>query len=211
MRRVVATASSVCLLLIVSCLGSLTCLGQESKPRPAASPSVAPDKAEWTLFSLPEGGFTVMMPGKPVDFSQPLDTPAGTLQTHIYVVDLPSAAYMVLYTDLPVAPDRVVGAQAVLDHARDKALVREKGKLLDDRVVSLDGYPGREFSIAAGIGGGVFIDRVYLVKTRLYTLSVLDTSADTGSSESKPWQKKDTRTFLDSFRLAQAQDKRSNP
>jgi hypothetical protein len=148
---------------------------------------------ELTEFASKEGGFKVLLPGKPED--REVRTPRGTM----HVVHLPSQAgeYLAGWIDLPLeAADAAEKIEARLDRARDGILERLKGKLVRERKIALDDkHPGRD--LRAEITKpqeGQIRARLYLVDRRLYQVIVVGTKAWTESKEAD--------MVLESFQLS---------
>ncbi len=159
--------------------------GQKNTPPPIA----------WQPFTSGAGGFTISMPDEQKSDVLPMNTPVGVIDLHLFTVDLDDSAYIVGYSDYPESLVRNSSADVMLDGARDGAVANVGGKLLNERRLTLQGYPGRELWIEAEAGGqpGLVQARIYLVGRRLY--QVLVAGSTTQFSES------DAEFFLDSFEL----------
>jgi hypothetical protein len=141
-------------------------------------------------FSSADGRFSILMPGAPKYESTNVDTAAGTLVMHSYMVEDAGMAYGVIYSDYP---DFMKDAdpQAVLDGGRDGAVAKIKGTLISETPLTLGGYPGRDITVSAGTLG--FRSRIYLVNTRIYSVIV------TGPTDKLKLPRVDE--VLDSFKL----------
>jgi hypothetical protein len=147
----------------------------------------------WRVFTSKEGGFTVALPGKPVESKQRVATATATLDVYLFVADAKDdGAYIVSYSDLPAA-DVKPGTEAKrLDLARDGAVSNAGGKLRSEKEIKLDGFPGRELDIETEKGQRIRM-RIVAAKQRLYQAMVMGAPLFT--------QSKDTTLFLDSLRL----------
>ena len=56
-------------------------------------------------FSSKDGGFTISMPGTPKETVQTVDSAAGPLELHQFLVEDGTIAYIVMYNDYPRTPD----------------------------------------------------------------------------------------------------------
>ncbi|WP_052672210.1 CHAT domain-containing protein [Aliterella atlantica] len=122
------------------------------------------NSAKWQEFSTQEGGFSVLLPGKPQQETKPIEPGSGTLNN--FFVDLKYGTYGVSYADFPNASNQLDPKQVddLLNSVRDSAV--GKGKLLTDRNITLDGYKGKEIEyVSAGL---TYKTRIYWVKQRLY-------------------------------------------
>ena len=154
--------------------------------------SSSPAPAVWQEFTSAEGSFAIQMPGTPSYEKKNTSTAVGPIDMHLFSLDLAKdAVYIVMYSDYP---DVVAQAPAdkVLDGGRDGALANVKGKLVGEQNMSLDGFPGREFTIEIP-GKGMMKLRTYLVRQRLYQIMAVGTNARIDSE--------DTVKYLTSFRL----------
>jgi len=92
--------------------------------------------------------------------------------------------------------DQVQGTVFNFDNARDGMVKAVKGTLSREAPISLDGYEGREFLVAANLSGtdALFRVRIYKVQMRIYVLQFISEKA----SESEALVR-DSRKYLDSF------------
>ncbi len=186
--------------LMVILTGVWVCSARESTALSNAPPlPVEYGSQEWKEFSSPEGHFTILFPGKPREYVQPPDTKAGRLEKRIYALETALATYIVAYDDLaPFSADPATIKQ-MLDSGRDQAIASEKGKLLEEKNISLDGHPGRE--IVAETPEGILKTRVYVVRQRLYQIILFTPSSQMRSKESGQLDQSMTHKFFESFRL----------
>jgi hypothetical protein len=117
-------------------------------------------------FSSPEGRFRVEMPGRPEPGTR--RSAFGEWKEYRYNVAR-DAEYLVGYVDLKDSdePDRV------LDDVASTAATSMKGKVEDEKKVTLDGkYRGRDMRIPMPNRKGMVRMRLYLVGKRLYQVTV---------------------------------------
>ena len=78
----------------------------------------------WQEFKGKEGGFTVLMPGKPKEIQQPVRTPTGTIDVTLYAVELKGgeASYAVGFAEFPEQTVKPGTTGRRLDNARDGAV-----------------------------------------------------------------------------------------
>jgi hypothetical protein len=148
---------------------------------------------KWKEFTSPEGRFSVRMPGTPTDQAQKINSPVGTIELHVFVVEQSGAQYLVAYNDYPEAMVRSGDPEKVLDGARNGVVANVRGKLVSEVKITLQQFPGREVRVMIPDGAQIMQTRLYFVKNRLYQVGVVTPEADASS--------KDNLKFLDSFKL----------
>jgi hypothetical protein len=148
----------------------------------------------FTTFTSKEGGFSVLMPGKPTEKVTTAKDPAGRdVETTLFIVDLKTVAYLASYTERPdLATVTADGKNAALENGRDAVVKGLNGKLLTDKRITLGNNPGREFQIEVP-NLGVYRSRTYLVGGRFYQVVVMGPQ-DVATSKAAD-------QFLDSFKL----------
>jgi hypothetical protein len=141
----------------------------------------------WKEFTSAEGGFRVLMQGKPKQETV-TDSP---VPVHKFMVARDDRAYGVNYRRAGEADAAYLTAEQDL-----KILIEAFGcevKLLRDQAIRLGAYAGREFLYA--LPDATFcLTRIYLVKDRFYQVTVTAGKVETLSDA-------DARTFTESFQL----------
>jgi hypothetical protein len=140
----------------------------------------------WAQFSPKQGGFTVLMPGKPIEEKESDKSDDGTTESYTYTVEAKEGAFLLGYTEFP-SDISANDPQGLLDAATE-GLAQDGGKLLRQRKISLSGIPGREvqYKNADGTTGTA---RIFVMKRRLYQLHAIAT------------QTQDVKKFFDSFKF----------
>ncbi|MDX2099623.1 MAG: hypothetical protein SFW36_17730 [Leptolyngbyaceae cyanobacterium bins.59] len=148
---------------------------------PFSTPVVPVQMAQsvWKTFSSSSGGFSVLMPGDPNAEKQTQATPAGPIDTQMFMVDRKQdlVAYMVAYSDLPnslvqQAQQNSTNLQTLLNGVRDGFTESIRGKVLNQRTIALNGHPGVEIYLELP-GQRMARNRIYLVNKRLYQIVVV--------------------------------------
>jgi hypothetical protein len=126
--------------------------------------------SQWTKYTSPEGGYSVLLPSEPQLKSQEETAPdGGKIEQHLaFATDSAGAGYMVAYFE---TGDRSFS----FDKARDGAISRVNGTLLSERDIKLHEYPGREVKLF-GSAGGVdffFVVRFYRVEKRVFVIQFI--------------------------------------
>ena len=151
----------------------------------------APTAAEWKEFKSPEGGFFITMPGEPERSKQTVKTAAGDMDMYIYMLESRSGAYGVIYSEFPsLYLQQPNAAERLLDGGHDGAVAQMKGKLLDEKSITIGRHPGRELHIECA--QGTIVMRIFLINTRLYQVMAVLPKGQAISD--------DTMKFLESFR-----------
>lgn len=149
--------------------------------------------AEWSRFESPEGRFAVEVPLEPTLRTRPVETAAGAIDLHLYVLEDDRHSYMASYSDYPEAIVASSTPDAMLDGARDGAALNIQGSVEEEREIALDGHPGRAVLLTDSTGELVLDLRLYLVGARLYQVGVLSERRDRGGEPAE--------RFLGSFAL----------
>jgi hypothetical protein len=153
--------------------------------------------AEWKEFESKTGKCAVMMPGTPTENKQTFPTDAGPVEATLYMLesDGGDVAYLMGFNDFPADLVAQSDPNTMLDGARDGAVKNVGGKLLEEKKITINGYPGREIKVSAQgeNGENIVYARVYLVKNRLYQALVV--------FPKKILRQADVTKFLTSFRL----------
>jgi hypothetical protein len=163
--------------------------GRPGRPgRPArAEPA---DVSTWKLFSSPEGGFRVSIPGAPAGRKETVPTPLGERDEFRSALEADGGSYVAAYLDFPAEGMAGRDPFTLLDEATRGLAAAAGGKPADLRQVARNGQPGREVRFERA-GGGTTVARLYLVGRRLYRAEVTGSDAFVGSPEAE--------AFLQSF------------
>lgn len=149
--------------------------------------------AEFKSFTSKEGKFKIEFPAQPTESKQNVPSPIGQLTANLFTAEIPQSmsVYVVAYTDYPANLVKK-SDDAVLDGARDGCVKNVQGKLLSEKKLTLDKYPGREIAVELP-GQARYRARIYIVNLRLYQVITVGSEAFVKS--------KDADKFLDSFQL----------
>jgi hypothetical protein len=141
----------------------------------------------WHAYSAPDGKFTVQLPGTP-DVKEVEDgwqdvsseAPEERILFHVRYKDFPDA----------ISPAEF---RRMANFSRDGLVAREGNKLVSERPIKLNGYPGRETKVAVGAFDDVSLSRIYAVGNRYYDLTVIAPKKYAASAT--------VRKFFDSFEV----------
>ncbi len=197
--------------LVVLAAMLAACGGGTAEPAAdPAQPAATPDPlAGWIEYTAPDGAFTVRLPDEPEVQNETVPTEAGDIQIAMYLVEKNDRAVMLSHNEFPAAIADAIAAgddtfiQGILDGGRDGAVSNVSGTLQDEKQITVDGFPGREFtfnvdSSASPTGDAITgIARVILATDRLYQLISL-----TNADETDPAL---VQAFFDSFQLTAGQ------
>jgi hypothetical protein len=148
----------------------------------------------WREFT-PEGGrFSILVPRTPRETTETIETETGTLDEHTFTVIHGDIAYIAIYGDYPQSLTNV-DLYAMLDALRDGAVESVDGRLLSERAISINGYPGREVKvkISSSSETAIMQVRIYIVRNRLYYIYTMAPEERASSPSIKK--------FLSSFKL----------
>lgn len=134
---------------------------------PEAAPAPPPPPARTET----EDGFAIRIPGSPQVARNKVVIPAGDVNTAALTSSLDGNIYSISFADYPEKVVRARPASAFLDEARDGLQNQLKGTLVTETAITLDGHPGKDFTVTSA--NGDVKARSYLVGVRLYTLLVL--------------------------------------
>lgn len=137
------------------------------KTTPTPSNSGVPSNT-WSTFTSETGRFSILMPGKPSDSSETVDSQPGPYTTHLFVLRNGTDVFLVGWVDYD--PRFNFNRQAELEANRDNFVKNLKATLLETRAVKIDGYQAIEFT--AEVGDRIFHSRVYMVGRRPYQIVI---------------------------------------
>ncbi|MSS72941.1 MAG: hypothetical protein EXS64_15830 [Candidatus Latescibacteria bacterium] len=147
------------------------------------------------VFASKEGGFSVETSSVPKQKKETVPTLDGPVDVYTLTFEIqnPALEYWIVYIDYPEATVRQKGPGQLLKEARDGSVDNVHGRLLKERDISLEGYPGKEIEYEGeGAEEDIYKSRMYLVKQRIYVILV--TAPRNGASEHAD-------KFLNSFKL----------
>lgn len=145
-------------------------------------------------FETQEGGFTVLLPDKPVRKVQTVDSALGPTDVVMYSVEKSNIAYAVMYNEVPKEVEKNGLQEKALENARD-TLVKDSGfKIIKESKVSLGKAQGKEVIIEGGSENSKVHHRMYIINNRLYQVMVEIKNGKYAEFT------KEIETFLNSFR-----------
>lgn len=179
--------------MIATCVCSGTALVEARQPKTTEAPakaSTSPPKKvvspvkpkgeqvvqpKWTLFTPPDGRFSVLMPGVPKQNAQTQKTYMGEINLQLFVAQPPKqeVAYIVAYNDFPYDYGQMANPQEILNNAQYMALKTTKSNLISQKNIrSSNGHPGKEIEYINSIGK-VTTTRMYFAEGRLYQVTAI--------------------------------------
>lgn len=200
-RKVAKTRGLSALVLGGLVLGGCGSKGSETAP-PVTPPVAKPDlpvKAEptqppgWKLLVSEEGNFQVLMPVETENRTNDVPTALGKVKSNMITAESKETgtAYVVMYSDYPAQVDKM-NKQKMLDDGRNAAV--KKRKLVSEKQIKIDGYPGRELVVNSKEGNTNlrFDMRMSMVNRRLYQMIVVSPDGKRPAM---------TSDFFDSFKI----------
>ncbi len=163
--------------------------------------AVSAQSDSWVLFKT--AAFSAEFPKQPATEATKVNSAIGELKLDMYTYDASESSdndanyvYMVMSTEYPdslVNSDDTDRLPDIFRGGIDGAVNNVKGKLLSEKIIEIDGFPGREIKIDFKDGLAVITVRLYLVKNKMYMVQVITA---TENDMNKASQK-----FLNSFKL----------
>ncbi len=151
----------------------------------------------WQEFRSTAGGYSIVMPGKPIEQKQTVDTSGGSVDLYSASIDNQSGSYIAMYADYPASAVGQSDPQKLLDSSRDGAVANSGGTLVSEQKLLLNNNPGREIQVSVPAQNGqaavLIVDRYFLVGQRLYQTMAIIPNGQQVSAEAQK--------FLDSFKL----------
>lgn len=126
----------------------------------------------------------------PIEKKVTITSQHGQLEMHTFTYVQQDTVYAVSYVDYPATLD----VDKALDGARDGMLSNTKGKLINERTISLDKYSGRELLVDSPNGMSTLLGRTFIANNRVYQVHVVKSKGENVANEYQ---------FLDSFRISE--------
>ncbi|BAZ29663.1 hypothetical protein NIES4074_21100 [Cylindrospermum sp. NIES-4074] len=164
------------------------------RKKPTVAKVVQP---KWKIFTAPDGGFTVLMPGRPKIGTQTQKTYMGEINVAVFAAQPPKqeVAYIVTYNDFPYNFAQMNSPQDILKKTQDSAINTTKSKLVSERNIrSSNGHPGKEIEYVDA-GGKVTTTRMYIADGRLYQVMAIT------SKKQNQTLAKTIKGYLNSFNI----------
>lgn len=164
------------------------------RKKPTVAKVVQP---KWKIFTAPDGGFTVLMPGRPTIGTQTQKTYMGEINVAVFTAQPPKqeVAYVVTYNEFPYNFAQMNSPQDILKKTQDSAINTTKSKLVSERNIrSSNGHPGKEIEYVDA-GGKVTTNRMYIADGRLYQVMAI-----TSKKQNKTLAKT-IKGYLNSFNI----------
>jgi hypothetical protein len=162
-----------------------------------ASLAYAVQETAWINYNSAEGRYNVALPAEPKLSTQESATADGQkFLQYMASVQQADVIYQTGYFD------HVPGTTFSADRARDGMVSAVKGTLVSERTISLDGYPGREFKVAAKFETTeyVLLAKFWDTESRVYVLIFVYPKSGEGEAMSKSAAK-----YFDSFQILKNQ------
>jgi hypothetical protein len=176
--RLSSLGLSVAGLLVVP---SMTLLDATSARSQAAAPSI------WKVFNSEAGGFSLLMPG------QPIESQSDGVTSYSVTRAKESVTYTISYIDFPVNPTQEPNGIAEAFTGIKDGITEEGGKIQQEQSIDLKGgFPGKELRVGMPDGALTRV-RSYVVGKRLYLVMA--------STNNEKALKRSLQGFLDSFRV----------
>ncbi len=141
----------------------------------------------WKVFNAEAGGFSLLMPGEPIE------SQSDGVTSYSVTRAKESVTYTVSYIDFPVNPTKEPNGLAEAFTGIKDGIIEEGGKVQKEEAIVLKGgFPGKELRVAMPDGALTRV-RSYIVGKRLYLVMA--------STNNEKALKQSLQGFLDSFRV----------
>lgn len=174
LRRLPALTSSVAVALL--CLA--VCAGASSG-------------SEWKQIVSREGAFRIEFPSDPKEGKKDMETAAGKLTSHSYILEEGPISFFVSWLEFPANYVRRIGSVDILNGAKEAFFKRFKGKFDRERTIQLGAAHGRDVAFTSE-DDVKFRLRIFLRGNRLVQTMVM--------SEPEFIDTPDANRFLDSLK-----------
>jgi hypothetical protein len=193
--------SALAILALVAVALPVPAQGQAPQQRPVTQPGSlpaqpAPSPRFWYAIDNAAGGYSVDMPGKPIDRQLEVRIAAGkSIPVFLQEVSLDNGAtyFGMIWRQLTVVPKDAAGIERELLSARDATTQSLKGTLITTRPVKHGPLNGLDYVVQAGPQGTRYRYRIFIAGNRMVQQAY---SGVTGSENSP-----DVRKFHESLKL----------
>lgn len=142
---------------------------------------------DWKKFSPPDGKFSVLLPGEPIEQKSTQQTAVGPAEMTMYGYELrhgeDSSLFAVTVSDYPPSTAAIADAHQdgqseehaniLVETAANGAIKKFGGQLTGTAQVTVGSYTGKEITLESPTN--VFVARYFWVPPRLYMIQVLTT------------------------------------
>ena len=140
-----------------------------------AAPAAADD---WQTVAPAGLGFSVALPAKGEVKDEKVDLGGGkSAMVHTLQIRASNATYDVTIADYPKGTVESIGAEQVLDNARDGAMANALGPLLSETKIDVAGHPARELTIDMSMDH-VVRSRIFTLGDRLFNVGAIVKTSD---------------------------------
>jgi hypothetical protein len=146
---------------------------------------------DWREFAWPEGGFAVLLPGKPHRETRDVAFAGSMVRMQMFAVQVSGMAFGVAYADLPKGAD----ANRTLAEGRDALLRNVAADRVSQRAVEIPGAQGIEIEALGGAPDAQrrLAARVLIAGSRYYQIAFIGRDERAAAV--------DTALYLGSFKL----------
>jgi len=155
-------------------------------------------------FQCETKSYKILFPKKPAASTQKVNSAIGELTLNLNVYEVPQNEtddnYVYLVNETAY-PDSLINSgskdllQTFFRNAIDGAAKNVNGKVISEKDITIQNYPGREVKVDYETARAIIRMRIYLVKNKMFMLqTITDTEKDSNKSITK---------FMDSFQLVE--------
>ncbi len=133
---------------------------------------VLPDEPSdgWQTLSSDAGKFRIRMPGMPKEETSDL---GDGIKIHQFLLDKGEYAYIVSYNGIASGPPNPEAITGLLNKGRDTMVASLKGKLVEEKSISLNGNSGKAIRVSMPDKTGTAYVRGYIVGDQYYQVMLI--------------------------------------
>jgi TonB family protein len=192
---------------------SFLCLAQDSKTTDGPSPPPAAreyDSNNWTTYSAPEGGYTILLPGTPEPSEKREPQFVGSFPQYFHQLKTETGDYKIGFFDFMAEMSDSKSSKSLIEASRMQFLAaNKKWKLLSESELRVEGSEGREWLIKDA--DRILRIRHFFIGTRYYQLTLTvhrfvafhTGKPSSNSSDFTDLYKMIATRFFDSFKTTQ--------
>lgn len=158
-----------------------------------------PAKTVWQEFTSEKENFKVMLPAKPRESTETVESEIGRIPIHSFASQAIPNYFTVMVAEYPMSFDTEEAAKGVVEAGVGAMISKMKLEKVDQKDFVFGKYPGLE--VKAQVMTGVMTMRAFVVKNRMYMLIALIDNTSLKSPNPV-----DVKRFFDSFNFIKSPD-----
>ncbi len=128
---------------------------------------------DWQEYTIEGSDFYVKLPEPPEKKVQEIPSTQGIITMNMLTCIDGQMNFIVSFSDYPATSLNNVNLDSFFIQARDGAVKNIQGKLISEKIIKYNDYPGREIKFSVMEEKAMVKNRFYLVKNRLYQVMAI--------------------------------------